>query len=243
MTVMRGLSDSSLLRLWERGAAESPSRRAVRLIAAADAGFDESGAALLSIGRRDRILLELRLATLGSVLECTAACPQCGERLEFSLDGRDLLDRDRADGAATVAFEYAGTALTARLPTSKDLMALGATGTEHDLLDRCLTEARRDGAEIERPSLDPDLAVAIGEELGEADPGARLAIVLQCPLCTHAWSQVFDIVAFFWAELEARGERILREIHTLAGAYGWTETEILKLPPGRRQRYLELANG
>jgi len=239
---MRGLSDSSLLRLWELGGSESPSRRAVRLIAAAGAGFDESGAALLSIGRRDRLLLELRLATLGPALECTAACPQCGERLEFSLNGRDLLVRDRADGAATVALEYAGTALTARLPTSKDLIALGEAGTERDLFDRCLTEVRRNGAEVERASLDADLAVAIGEELAEADPGARLAIALRCPVCAHAWSQDFDIAAFFWAELEGRVERILREIHALAGAYGWTETEILELPPGRRQRYLELAN-
>ena len=69
-----------------------------------------------------------------------------------------------------------------------------------------------------------------------------MAIALRCPVCAHAWSQDFDIAAFFWAELEGRVERILREIHALAGAYGWTETEILELPPGRRQRYLELAN-
>ncbi|HEY6155895.1 MAG TPA: hypothetical protein VIV88_00500 [Gemmatimonadales bacterium] len=240
---MHGISDSALLRLFELSAVDAPSRRAVRLIAASDAGFDESGAALLSIGRRDRFLLELRLATFGPALECTAACPQCGERLEFSLDARDLLEQDRPGGAATVALEYAGTAVTARLPTSKDLIALGTTGTEHDLLDRCLTEVRCDDVEIGGPSLDPDLVVAIDDELADADPGARLAIALQCPVCTHAWSQLFDVVDFFWAELEARVERILREIHTLAGAYGWTEAEVLQLPTARRQRYLDLVNG
>ncbi len=241
MAITRGLSDATLLRLCEMGAAESPSRRAVRLIAAADVGFDERGAALLSVGRRDWMLLELRVATLGPVLECTAACPQCGERLEFSLDGRELIERARTDGAATVALEYSGTVLTARLPTSKDLIALGDTGTERDLFDHCLAEVRRDGAEVEPRSLGPELALAIGEELGDADPGARLEIALQCPVCTYTWSQVFDIVDFFWAEVEAQVDRILREIHALAGAYGWTETQILELPPGRRQRYLELA--
>ena len=35
--------------------------------------------------------------------------------------------------------------------------------------------------------------------------------------------------------------RILREVHTLAAAYGWSEAEILALSPARRRVYLELA--
>ena len=34
--------------------------------------------------------------------------------------------------------------------------------------------------------------------------------------------------------------RMLLDIHALARAYGWSESDILALPPRRRQAYLEL---
>ncbi|HEX2516118.1 MAG TPA: phage baseplate protein, partial [Chloroflexota bacterium] len=37
-----------------------------------------------------------------------------------------------------------------------------------------------------------------------------------------------------------RARRLLREVHTLARAYGWREAEILALPGRRRQTYLDL---
>ncbi len=38
----------------------------------------------------------------------------------------------------------------------------------------------------------------------------------------------------------SRAERLLREVHTLARAYGWSEGAILELGSARRERYLEL---
>ena len=49
-----------------------------------------------------------------------------------------------------------------------------------------------------------------------------------------------DIAGFFWAELDAWARRLLREIHTLARFYGWSEAEILALSPLRRRCYLEM---
>ena len=54
------------------------------------------------------------------------------------------------------------------------------------------------------------------------------------------WRAVFDIVTFFWSEIEAWACRILREVHILASAYGWCERDILALTSARRQFYLEM---
>ena len=76
--------------------------------------------------------------------------------------------------------------------------------------------------------------------MAAADPQAEIEISLECPACTCHWTEIFDIDSFFWTELQAWAARILREIHQLASAYGWSEREILALPPLRRNTYLNL---
>ena len=63
---------------------------------------------------------------------------------------------------------------------------------------------------------------------------------LTCPACGHAWQTAFDIAAFVWRELDDWAERTLHEIHVIASAYGWTESEILELGARRRQTYVEM---
>ena len=64
-----------------------------------------------------------------------------------------------------------------------------------------------------------------------------------CPACTFTWSEPFDIVTFFWAEIDAWARRLLADVHVLASSYGWSERDILALSPVRRQYYLEMVNG
>ena len=63
---------------------------------------------------------------------------------------------------------------------------------------------------------------------------------LTCPACGHAWQAPFDIATFVWRELDDWAQRTLREIHVIAGAYGWSEDEILQLSARRRQIYVEM---
>ncbi|MEO7598504.1 MAG: phage baseplate protein, partial [Opitutus sp.] len=87
----------------------------------------------------------------------------------------------------------------------------------------------------------PESAIPrIVDAMAEGDPQANLSLDLKCPACAHAWSETFDIVEFLWTELDALAERLLREVHQLATAYGWTETDVLALSPQRRARYLDL---
>jgi hypothetical protein len=76
--------------------------------------------------------------------------------------------------------------------------------------------------------------------MSNADPMADIHLALNCPSCEHKWMAPFDIVAFLWREISAAARRLLREVHTLASAYGWTESEILALSPVRRRAYLEM---
>ena len=79
--------------------------------------------------------------------------------------------------------------------------------------------------------------------MAQADPQADVQLALSCPVCGHKWQTAFDIVSFFWSEINAWAARILREVHILAWGYGWREADILALRPWRREVYLEMVSG
>ncbi len=48
----------------------------------------------------------------------------------------------------------------------------------------------------------------------------------------------FDIASYLWNGIEQRARRLLDDIHALAQAYGWSETDILALDETRRATYV-----
>jgi hypothetical protein len=77
----------------------------------------------------------------------------------------------------------------------------------------------------------------------QADPQANIRLSLTCPACSHQWHGTFDIVTYFWNEINAWAQGVLRDVHMLAATYGWRESDILALSPWRRQFYLEMVTG
>ena len=73
-----------------------------------------------------------------------------------------------------------------------------------------------------------------------ADPMAEIRLALNCVGCSNQWEETLDIASFLWTEIASRAKRLLREVHTIASAYGWTEGEILSLSEARRALYLEM---
>jgi hypothetical protein len=65
-------------------------------------------------------------------------------------------------------------------------------------------------------------------------------MILCCSSCKRELQAELDIVSFFWTEINSWAMRMLREIHSLASTYGWTESDILAMSAARRQVYLEL---
>lgn len=238
---LQAFSAASLLDLWEAGRGRAPVEQALLLLSAAFPGRTQGELAQLSIGQRDALLLRLREQTFGSRLTGLAACPNCGERLETSFLVSELLESIPApdEGGAPLTLETLGYKISFRLPTSQDLQ--NAPDREA-LLAACVLEAARAEAAIPPASLSEAVTQALVARMEQADPLASVTMPLTCPACNHAWQSLFDIASFFWSEIGAWAARILREIHLLASAYGWSEAEILALSAWRRQRYLELVS-
>ncbi len=244
---MRALTAAELLGVWERGQAEPPVRQALALLAAACPETPPDELARLRIGRRDRLLLELRERTLGPQLVSVAACPACGERLEVELAVRDLLvDQSEDDPShSPLSVTADGWEVRFRLPHSLDLMALAGSAEPAEarrcLLAACLLESRSpEGEDTPVEALSGAVLQAVADAMAEADPQADLELALTCPACSHVWLSLFDIVSFFWTEIDARARVLLHEVHVLASAYNWREADILALSPWRRRAYLEM---
>jgi hypothetical protein len=241
---MRALSAGELLTVWEHGVNQRPSRRALALLAVACA--DEAAPdqlARLSIGQRDGRLLEMRERTFGPRLAAISACPACNEVLEFAINAADIRIGP-APEPETIGLAYAGYDLRFRLPNTLDLTTVDPsadrqTSRQH-LLRRCVTSAQRAGVEIPADDLPPEVVAAVSERMAETDPQADVELDLACPQCEHRWQSPFDIVSFFWSEINALALRLLNDVHALASAYGWSEAAILALAPARRQTYLDL---
>lgn len=237
---MRGLSASELLDLWERGARWGPIGRALEMVAAAAPEIEAPQ--LMSIGRRDALLLALRERTFGSGIQAMTSCGRCGEEIELSFAVADLGGTQEAVGEADV--QIGDYRLRMRAPNSEDLavaLAAGPANAEAALFERCAEGGvRRGDMEIRVRDLPEEIAAAAIERIAEADPHAEIALAVTCPRCGAVERPIFDIVSFFWRELEAFAIRILREVHVLATAYGWDEARILNMSATRRRCYLEM---
>jgi hypothetical protein len=233
-----------LLHAWERGVAETPLRRALTLLSLTANGAATDDLARLTVGERDARLLELRESVFGSRLEGISLCPTCGQRIEFEFDAEEVKVNAAGAGTSSLRLAREGYELEFRLPNSLDLLRLASTrdvaAARAQLLQNCLLNARRQGESITAAALPENIVAAISKQMAEADQAGDLQLALRCPACEHAWLATFDIAGYFWAELHAWATRLLQEIHELASAYGWCETDILALSRPRRQAYLEL---
>ena len=245
---MRALTPIGLLDAWERGQGEGANLRALALLAAADPETPWEELCALPLGERDRRLLELREGTLGRRIESVARCPGCGEPLDVLLDTRELRGGGSEGAAAEPPAELIrdGLTLRFRLPTSLDLLAAercaGVEEGRRSLAERCVVEARRGGEDLAPASLAEADVTALAAALAAADPGAELLLDLRCPACGHGWRELLDVASFLWAEIEVQARRLLREVHVLARAYGWSEPDVLALTPRRRRLYLEMVS-
>jgi hypothetical protein len=233
---MRAIGASDLLALWERGAARHALDRSALLAAFARPDLLPEEIGDLPLGEITANLLRLREASFGPRIRSHMDCEQCGQRLELTLDVRDLLQPVPYEELAASTVDAAG--LRTRAPTLRDLTAVAnEPDTEcaaRQLLKRCATEA--DVAALS------DAALREIEDALEAhDPNADLAFDIRCEACGHVSAAQLDAGELLWDEINAQARALLGEVHVLARAYGWSESEILALSPARRASYLSMA--
>jgi len=234
---MRALGTAELLTLWEQGLSQTPLERGVALVAAVCPELSWEQVMQLSIGQRDHRLLTVREQLFGRQLVSVATCGACGEQLELSFTV-DQIRLPLTEVPAQIEVQQGDHCVQVRLPNSQDLAVLAQwpmaplPELRRRLLERCLLSPV--------PELPEEVVGAIAAQLAAADPQADIQLDLQCPACGQAWQAVFDIGVFLWTEIHAWAVRLLREIHTLARAYGWSERDILAMSAQRRRWYLDL---
>ena len=205
----------------------------------------------LTVVQRDTALLFLRELTFGSRITGLAGCAACGERLELEFETHDLratstpaaFDWIEINNPENV-FQQDSCEIRFRLPTSADLMAVssltGPSAARQQLLEACFVSVLKDGKVISIADLPDQLLDAVEEHMSQVGAAADPVLAAACPTCGHQTEIVFDIVLYFWAEIQVRAMRIMQEVHALASSYGWSEADILRMSAWRRQRYLEL---
>jgi len=235
---MQPLSDADFLSLWESGLRRHPLDRALLALASALPEMSYAELADWPLGRRNRALTNLRCLCFGPALRAWTACVKCSEKLEFEMNAQ-LLAGEGTEVRIEMQEPIIVNGRTIRLPTSRDL-ARAAVETDPmagavSIVENCLVETGPP------PAWSEEELSAIAERMALADPLAETRLTLRCPNCGNEWQETLDIVSFFWTEIEARVRQVLFAIHTLASAYGWSETEILSLSENRRALYLEMA--
>ena len=229
---MRALTQPEVLSLWERGQRMHPIDRGLLALGVASPDVEWERLAEMPLGRRNRSLVELRTACFGPSFSGWLPCPECAEKLEFSLDA-SLFEGVETAGVG-VTIEAHGKAY--RVPDSRSLAEAARVNDPEEavlrLLESCVVRGGTGWSE--------DEVREIGEKMAAADPMARPTLSLECASCNARWDEPLDLVAFFWSELEAQARRLLLAVHRLASAYGWSEQQILGLSEHRRAAYLEM---
>ena len=229
-------AEARTLAIWERAVGLDRWGRDDALAGALPGG----PAAPEALGRRNAALLAIRSALFGADWPLRSRCPDCGAELEFVADARTLaqeLGAMQPPPPAAAAIAWRGATVALRAPTADDLRAvsrhLERAAAVRALLARCAEGL--DPVELDGAALDE-----LGRAVEALDPAAVVSFALACPDCGRRWSAAVDVAEAVWSELRLAAERTLTDVDALARAYGWTEAEVLRLPPARRAAYLQL---
>jgi hypothetical protein len=174
--------------------------------------------------RRDDIALNARCGAAG-----------CEERFAFDLPLSSLPPSPAADGPLRIQRNGKPT-LTMRCATGDDLRRW------HD----AHPVSRSDALRLMLDSLVLTGEVEAGDEetvsssIGAADPLVDFTATCRCPVCGAPNEVAIDLEALALERLAIRQRALLEEVHRLASHYGWTESEVLAVPPARRARYVAL---
>jgi hypothetical protein len=221
----------ALLEAWDLGCEAPPLERAALLVACGG-GTEGRDPNALTIGEQNAALLALRRALLGGRLEAITACPGCAAGVEIELEVDTLLGEASPNGARNLV-EVDGQRATVRPPTARDVAdALASGDPAATLLARCIDTG--DGATVTAA-----IVAAAEQRIATLDPLADPELAIRCPECGSDAVLPFDIPAYVWREIDEYVRSLLSDVHRLAAAYGWTEPEILALPPRRRRFYLD----
>jgi len=227
---MHPLSEPELLALLDRGSTLHPIDRTLLLYGRlVESGDDQ--AADLPIGQVNVGLIRFYRRAIAHAITAHSSCT-CGETMvtEIALD--PILERAPAEPGVR---EGAADGIRFRLPTHRDLAGVAPLPNPDQrvtaLLERCCFSQDDPGR--------AGLLQGIEAAMEQLDPLADIEVAITCGACSAVSTLCLDIGALIWDRLAGTGRALIGEVHRLAGAYGWSESEILALGSERRAAYLE----
>lgn len=212
------------------------------LVTALLAQCSERGDALFwwsqAVGVRSAALLRLLAATepaphLGLTARCSNAL--CGAAFEFDLPLQELANCAGDTALLRVALDE-NRSVTLRRPTGADLRHWRS----QVFTSREQAVGTMQATLLLEGQLQPGDEAALSDAIAALDPLVAFSVDCACPSCNAPNSVAVDLEALALARLAARQRALLREVHSLASHYGWTEQEALAIPTGRRAHYLAL---
>jgi len=241
---MRALTAHEIIGVWELSQHQTPVDKALTILGMIYPDRSPAEIAALSIGQRDLRLLLLREKTLGPSLQSVAECPNCHERLEFSMNVRDICVDHVSDEPRELTMSSGGYDIRFRPLNSSDQMAIASCGDLEEarirLVERCVLDARCNDDGIRCHELPDEVITRLAEQMAARDPQAEMLLDLSCGVCKHKWQVFFDVATYFVDELRSTVVRLLREVHYIAAAYGWSERDILGMSEAKRKFYMEM---
>jgi hypothetical protein len=200
----------------------------------------------LALADRDRLLAALHHELYGDRIESHVRCHACGEGIELGFSLAALAAslapaREQLQGPDLEGYFLLPEQLRVRLPTSDDQAALLGCQPERArlaLLERCLAPdelAKRTLADLDQGTL-----ARIEQQLADANPIVDLPLDIPCHACRAVQQVRFDLPTYLLRALAHERRYLLREIHYVAHAYGWSLAEILELERDDRRRLVEL---
>lgn len=193
----------------------------------------------LSVASRLKRLLQIAGDTLGLVtLSVRPQCPapECGQLLEIELPLADLdALHDESTDADLLHFPTQESGEVAfRRPSGEDLRQWREASAPPEAVLRSLVVTRENAA---APAALP-APEECAEAFAEFDGLVAFQVTTLCPHCGREGSHAIDLETLALNQLAGLQQRLFRENHRLARAYGWSESDILQVPRVRRLRYL-----
>ena len=234
---MRALQGETLLTAWERCGQQQGLTRSLGLLLVAQAGGDSEEVAELPLAERNGLLLQLRAISFGTKLEGYCVCQECGAKLEFEMDCRELL-KQQIPGQGQV-WQESECEYRIRPATTNDLLnclnAENQREAKSILLKRTVTMLHQDpDSAYTEPR--PDWIA----RFEAVNASAEIRLEVRCTECEALSAVDLDIAEFLSTETMVAGKRLLADIHTLASTYGWSESAIAGMSNVRRQAYLSM---
>ena len=179
--------------------------------------------------QRDEIALSAR---------CGVAA--CGETFEFELPLLALPQSGDEANTGPIQVRLSDErSITTRRPTGEDLRRWrqAQPASQAEALSMMLDSLVLEG------QTGPGDEASLSASIAALDPLVAFDVSCRCPACEAANEVAVDLEALALGRLLARQRALLHEVHRFASHYGWTESEVLSVPPARRTHYLSLIEG